>query len=149
MGQPGKKSHKGLIVVLSLCGLLGLCVIGGALALGGALKDASKQLPAALASAMPSGLPAAPATTAAAAAGPLQGDGTWLVPSEVAPGTYRAKVPADSFGCYHARLKEPSEELGAVIANGNVSAGGTATVTIKKTDGAFKSQGCGAWTKIG
>lgn len=147
MGQPGKKSHKGLTIVLVLCWLLGLCVLGGVAVIGGALKDTAKSLPAALASAMPSGLPVAPATTATA--GPLQGDGKWLVPSEVKPGTYRATVPADSLGCYYARLRDTDDGPNSIISNNIVAAGGTATMTVKSTDKAVEVKGCGAWVKAG
>ena len=79
----------------------------------------------------------------------LPGNGTFLVPDEVKPGTYRTRVPADSVGCYWARLKGTSGSIEDVIASDIQDAGATVTVTVKATDKAFKIDNeCGTWTKI-
>jgi hypothetical protein len=76
----------------------------------------------------------------------IEGDGTRTVPADVKPGTYITRVPTDSFGCYWARLRNTSGDMNAIIANGNVTAGGVVTVTIARSDRGFETQGCGTWT---
>lgn len=92
----------------------------------------------------------APPTTAAA--GPLAsfGDGTYEVgsqPGQIAPGKYRAMVPADSFGCYWERLKGTSGQFSDIIANNLAEPKTQTIVTIAPTDKAFTSRDCGTWTK--
>lgn len=89
----------------------------------------------------------APATVATATGG-FSDEGTLLVPGEVKPGTYRATVPVNSLNCYWARLSGTSNESGNILANGNAKPGAKVTVTIKSTDKAFHSSGCGAWSKV-
>jgi hypothetical protein len=69
-------------------------------------------------------------------------DGVFLVGVDIKPGTYRNGNEAD---CYWARLKSTNGDLDAIIANGN---GGNQVITVKKTDKAFETRMCGAWTKI-
>jgi hypothetical protein len=69
-------------------------------------------------------------------------DGTWLVPAEMKPGTYRS---GDGSFCYWARLKGTSGSFDDIIINGN---GPNQTVTIKATDKAFEHHGCEGWKKI-
>ena len=84
-----------------------------------------------------------PARTAAAAAG-FDGDGTYAVPDDVKPGTYRAGRPDES--CYWARMKDASGGVDAIIANGNSA--GPVTLTIRKTDGAIEVQGCARFVRV-
>ena len=70
-------------------------------------------------------------------------DGTWEVGRDIKPGTYRIREPA--FFCYWARLKNFSGNLGAIIANDNVT--GYSVVTIRSTDKDFQTSGCPTWTK--
>lgn len=100
-------------------------------------------------------IPASAATTAAGKTTPAKpaqvtigADGTYLVPAEVKPGTYRAKVPADSFGCYWARLKDTSGDIDAIITSDVGNGGDTETVTVASSDKAFETRGCGIWVKI-
>jgi hypothetical protein len=79
-----------------------------------------------------------------AADGGLPGDGIYLVGTEVAPGTYRAESPTD---CYWERRSGLSGDFGDIITNG--LGAGDATVTIRGSDVAFSSSGCGRWTRIG
>lgn len=79
-----------------------------------------------------------------AASNTFSGSGTYLVGTDIKPGTYRSK---DNDGCYWARLKGLSGSLGDILANDNVN--GPTIVTIKKTDKAFETNRCGDWTKIG
>ena len=69
-------------------------------------------------------------------------DGTWLVGTDIKPGTYRSSSDGD---CYWARLKNTSGDFDAILANGN---GGNQVVTIKKTDKAFESARCAPWTRV-
>jgi uncharacterized protein (DUF2141 family) len=75
------------------------------------------------------------------------GEGTWAVGIDIAAGTYAVTVPADSVGCYWQRSKNFSGDLGSIIANQNVEPGARATVTIRSGDKAFKSTGCGTWSR--
>jgi hypothetical protein len=78
----------------------------------------------------------------------ISGDGTWMIPSDVKPGNYKATVPSKSYGCYWARLSGTSGELNDIIANGTETAGTPVLVTIGASDKAFKTSRCGAWTRI-
>lgn len=76
------------------------------------------------------------------AAGNAFYDGTYAVGSEVRPGTYKTDRVTD---CYWER----STAGGATIANdfaSNAPAG--VTVTIRASDGGFKSEGCGRWRRV-
>jgi hypothetical protein len=86
--------------------------------------------------------PAGPAST-------IITDGTFDVGTDILAGKYKARVPADSFACYWARLRGTSGDGRDIIANNIVQPGGQALVTIAKTDKAFETQGCGTWTKVG
>jgi hypothetical protein len=87
--------------------------------------------------------PAAPAAPAAGAT--IAGDGTFLVGSDVRPGTYKSPTP-DSGNCYWARLSG-SDSINGIIANNNSA--GPSVVTIRKTDRMFESTGCNEWTRVG
>jgi hypothetical protein len=86
--------------------------------------------------------------TAPAPAGTINEDGIYLIPSEVRAGTYRATVPEDSYGCYWARLRGTSGDLDEIITNANGEPKARMTVTIKSSDKAFETTGCGAWKKV-
>jgi hypothetical protein len=91
---------------------------------------------------------AAPTTTVAPTtvpAGPAKtfGDGTHLVGTSIAAGTYRA---GGGEGCYWQRLSGLGGTLGDIIANDD--AVGPAIVTILPTDKAFSTQYCGTWTPL-
>lgn len=161
-----RKAKRSIGILLGVFGgtMAALCVIGMALA---GLKGDPNTVPDPRLSgvtAMPTtsapsapvavGEPAVAVPSAAApskpatATGGFSDEGTLLVPSEVKPGTYRATVPADSYNCYWARLKGTSHEIEYIIGNGNAAPGAKVTVTIKATDKAFHSSGCGAWAKV-
>jgi hypothetical protein len=89
--------------------------------------------------------PEEPAAPAPAAGTTIGGDGTYLVGTDIKPGTYRTSGPAGS-GCYWARLKNTSGDSGSILANDNTD--GPTVVTIKPTDGAFETSGCADWTRI-
>ncbi len=70
------------------------------------------------------------------------GDGTYRVPQDIRPGTYRTR---GGDGCYWARLKNFSGQLDAIKANS--FADGPAVVTILRADRGFETQRCGNWTR--
>jgi hypothetical protein len=90
--------------------------------------------------------PSAAAAAEPAPAGPATqfGSGTYVVNTDIVPGTYKTAGP-DGRGCYWARLKDTSGGSNAIIANGIGQ--GPVTVTIAKTDGAFETSGCQTWVK--
>lgn len=67
--------------------------------------------------------------------------GVYEVGTDIKPGTY--KSTGNDALCYWARLKDTSGDMGTIIANDLGE--GSKTVTIKKTDGAFKTSGCSVW----
>lgn len=68
-------------------------------------------------------------------------DGTYLVGTDVAAGTWRSNSPED---CYWARLSGFGGGMGALTANDN----GNGLVTISSDDVGFRTSRCGTWTKI-
>lgn len=127
----------GLAVVLG--GLSLACGTSGPSSTGGGTKDQ-------------------PINAAASTGGPasvkprtdgITGDGTFAVGSQVKPGTYRAVVPGDSFGCYWARLKAADGSIDSIIANGNGDPGQQMIVTVKAADKWFETKGCGSWSRVG
>ena len=70
--------------------------------------------------------------------------GTFIVGTEVAPGTWRSN--GTGTGCYWARIRAFSGNLGDIITNYFGSA--SAVVTISATDVGFSSSRCGVWTKV-
>ena len=69
------------------------------------------------------------------------GDGTFVVGTDIQPGTYRS---ANGQGCYWERESGFSGSLADIIANDFVNA--PTIVTIAPSDQGFKSDGCGAWS---
>lgn len=82
----------------------------------------------------------APAPTGPGTAG--FSDGTYLVGTDIAPGTYRA--PGGS-ACYYARLSNLSGEFNAIISNG---LGVSPVITVAESDAAFSSRHCGQWQSV-
>lgn len=74
----------------------------------------------------------------------IPGEGTFLVGSDIQPGTYRS---VDNSGCYWQRSSDTSGSFEGIIANGNVE--GQAVVTIDSSDVAFTTNRCNDWTKVG
>jgi hypothetical protein len=79
-----------------------------------------------------------------AAANTIPGDGTYLVGTDIKPGTYRS---IDNSGCYWERDKSADGSFGSIIANDNVD--GQGVVTIKSSDKVFTSSGCSDWKRVG
>jgi len=152
---PKKKLTTGKIIAGVIGGIVlascGICGIGAAISGSSDKTTTAEPSPAAPATsdaAAPADSPVDAATTDAAPpprpAGSIPGDGTFLVPGDVKPGTYRT---TGGEGCYWARLKDASGDMGGILANDNVT--GPTVVTIRRTDGAFQTSRCGDWTKIG
>ena len=72
------------------------------------------------------------------------GPGTFIVGDDISPGRYKARAQAGGL-CYWARLKDDSGEFESIIANNTTE--GSASVTIKPSDGAFETSGCTPWVK--
>jgi hypothetical protein len=88
-------------------------------------------------------------TKTAEAAGPsgsIEGDGTFLVGEDVAPGTYRAAA-ASSGNCYWARLKDLNGNVNSIVANGNTS--GPVLLRVAPSDYAIETTGCETFKRIG
>ncbi|MER5875426.1 hypothetical protein ABT119_05795 [Streptomyces sp. NPDC001910] len=79
----------------------------------------------------------------------IPGEGTFVVGSDIKPGTYKTAGAEESVipNCYWARLKGTSGTFKDIIANSNSE--GPTTVTISSSDGAFKTNGCKTWKKVG
>ena len=70
-------------------------------------------------------------------------DGTYLVGSELAPGSWRNTGPSD--GCYWERLSGFTGDFDQIIANGLSDA--QQIVTIAEGDAGFVSNRCGTWER--
>jgi hypothetical protein len=68
-------------------------------------------------------------------------EGTFLVGTEITPGTWRANNPGD---CYWARLRDFGGGVHSILANAN----GEGVVTILPDDVGFRSTRCGTWTRV-
>ncbi|MET9610679.1 hypothetical protein ABZZ17_37305 [Streptomyces sp. NPDC006512] len=108
---------------------------------GGSSGGAQSGQPSGQESAQSSQKPAEEPKKAAA----IRGSGTFQVPGDVKPGTYRTTGNKD-LGCYWERAKDSTAELDSIIANDNVT--GTSYVTVEATDKIFKSNGCKDWEAV-
>jgi hypothetical protein len=92
--------------------------------------------------------PAPPAKTVTAkppqASAAIADDGIYEVGVDVKPGKYKS---SGGSGCYWARMSSLDGELDSIITNS--LSDGPQVVTIKKSDKAFKTAGCGEWRKTG
>lgn len=71
--------------------------------------------------------------------------GSFLVWSEVDPGTYRA-TGRDQ--CAWSRSPSVDPLSGQVTQHGQAGPGEQVTVTIAEDDGRFASEGCSTWTRV-
>jgi hypothetical protein len=76
------------------------------------------------------------------ASGQLIGPGTYLVGDEIQPGTYY--VEGEIEGCYWER----QDSAGEIIDNDFVNSARRVEVTIRSSDYAFHSEGCGQWRPV-
>ncbi|MBM7790682.1 hypothetical protein [Tenggerimyces flavus] len=81
-------------------------------------------------------------------AGSFPGNGMFVVNSDIQPGTYKSRPAANGYVeiCIWRRLRDTSGSRDSTI-DGNV-AQGPATVTIKRSDGAFETRGCQDWKRV-
>lgn len=70
--------------------------------------------------------------------------GTWLVGTDILPGTYKFDGSTDS--CYWSRLSGFGGTLDEIISNDRPR--GQSFVTIEASDKGFKTSGCGQWTRV-
>jgi hypothetical protein len=70
------------------------------------------------------------------------GEGTYIVRTDIAPGTYRS---SGGSGCYWARLRTFAGGLNAIITNNNTDT--PAIVQIASADRGFTSTRCGTWRR--
>jgi len=75
----------------------------------------------------------------------FDGDGNFVVGSDIKPGTYRTSGNTDGM-CYWERAKDAEHKMDSILANDNVT--GTSYVTIKASDKLFKSSGCADWEAV-
>lgn len=93
--------------------------------------------------------PTAPATPAVAAASAGITSGTWIVGTDVQPGTYRSDGPNDAVSyCMWSRHRvvtgDPFE--GIIASDGTTS--GQTVVTIAPTDKVFITKGCAPFERV-
>jgi len=94
---------------------------------------------------VPAPAPVAPLTTDDELAGTYY-KGTFLVGSQIQPGTYSTQGPTTQDDGQWARLSTTTGDPTAVIAHGIVN--GPTTVTILPTDAAFQTTGDVVWVKV-
>lgn len=82
------------------------------------------------------------AENAAEAAGELIHAGTFLVNTEIKPGTYVVEGLIEN--CYWER----TDATGAIIDNAFIPGARRVQVTIRSTDYSFHNEGCGKWLKV-
>jgi hypothetical protein len=87
----------------------------------------------------PTYAPTGPANT-------ISSDGTFVVGTDIAPGTYKTAGPSSEPFCIWHRLKDLSGSDDSTIDIGNEP--GQAFVTIQPTDAAFKTEWCMPWQKV-
>jgi hypothetical protein len=118
-----------------------LILMGWGVVAGVATADPPGQPPA------PPGPPGQPAPPGAAAPPELKTvidhDGTFMVGTDIAPGTYSSAGPVDGRTCYWKRLSSPNSS--DIIDNAMTKK--PQVVQIDPTDKAFKTDGCQPWQK--
>jgi hypothetical protein len=68
------------------------------------------------------------------------GDGTYIVKTDLDPGTYKS---SGGLGCYWERLSGFGGTSAEILANNNVD--GPTIVTVEASDAGFSSHSCGTW----
>jgi len=76
------------------------------------------------------------------------GDGTFLIGYDIAPGVYHTAGPIQDIrpNCYWERSSADAGDVSSIIANDNSH--GPVTVTIRRSDRSFKSNGCLPWVRV-
>lgn len=164
--RAARKSGNLKVLAIVVAGIVALCVAFGII--GAVRPDADTVDPVAsdqststvtspTASPVPSRPSPTPATTSAQPSLPpatsaapkpgttIPGDGTFIVGTDITPGTYRTTGPA-GINCYWERVSGLGGSFGEIIANGNAK--GQTVVTIAASDKGFTSKGCQDWVKV-
>lgn len=138
-----ESSPAALLVVVGVSTLVViLCVLGATLS--GLFSFVTVlESTSALGSALPTG------AVSARAPGTSFPDGQWVIGGDIQPGTYSVTVAAGSSGCTWERNAATDGTASAVLESGTGIAGEAIVVSIKDTDKAFQSKGCGAWQRLG
>lgn len=95
--------------------------------------------------------PAKPVATSARATPATISAGTWEVPGEVKPGTYKVTAPGargEGWACYWARLNDLDASFESINDNGNLDAGERGILVVKKTDKFVELTGDCVWTAV-
>lgn len=121
--------------ILGMIGTLILGILIGSAGNSGTPAAQTSTAPAPPAAAAPTtSAPAAPAAPAEPAGPKTEfGDGTYLVGTDIAAGTYKSAGPRAGSAipnCYWARMKDDSGQVSGIIANNNSS--GPSRITVKK-----------------
>lgn len=87
-------------------------------------------------------------TRAPEPSGSFPGNGVFVVNSDIEPGTYKSRPAPNGYVeiCVWRRLRDTSGSRDSTI-DGDVEQG-SATVTIKRSDGAFETRGCQDWKRV-
>ena len=80
-------------------------------------------------------------------ADPITEDGTYIVGTDIAPGTWRSDGGGDS-SCYVARLSGFGGTFDENISN-DISSEGGLIVNVAASDKGFETTGCSTWAKAG
>lgn len=155
--KPPKRKRPGRVVaiVVGIC-LAGIVLIGGCTALmfdgaidAGKADSAPQVQPTASEPGTPVPSPTTKPKSKEVAPTYLPRDGVLFVGKDVKAGTYRTMVPADSFGCYAARLKDTDGGINSIISNNLYEPGAQAVLTVKRTDYAIEVRCDGAkWERV-
>jgi hypothetical protein len=95
----------------------------------------------------PATAPTVTATPTQVAGTTIPGEGTFRVGVDVQPGTYMSSPSESGLNCWGYRLRDLSGDPSSVI--NTVAGKGPVYVTIEPSDGAFKSEQCQTWQKVG
>jgi hypothetical protein len=142
--QPKQKMSTGAKVGIGVAAVLGLGLVAN-LANGGDPSTTATSTTAMVPSTATTVVTAPSVTVGVEVAKTSFGPGTYLVGRQIEAGTYQA--PGGS-NCYFERRSDTSSDLDGIIANEWSTDKSQQIVTIDPTDVAFKSSGCGRWTKM-
>jgi hypothetical protein len=147
--QPKRPTNLGCVILA-----LGLLVVVVAIIVGAAANTATSTRTGAASGSADQAIsleaPTSEPRPTTAQSGPVTsfgGDGTYVVGTDIVAGTYNTVGTGDNIvGCYWERLRNTSGDSSAIIALDYTH--GPATVTISRSDGAFKTSGCQQWHKV-
>lgn len=142
---PKLKTRKLLTVILAVAAFLVGLAIGNPLS--GSTPEPTTTVPPATQQADPEKPAEKAQKPKPAEEAQAYGDGTYEVGVDIQPGRYKVTVPDDAILCSYQRLKDDTGDAESIIAIDVKKPGAKASVTIKKSDGFFDTQGCGEWVR--